>query len=72
MKKGSRKAREKVLVRIWDDLEEIHTQLTSDLADEFTLEELEKIDEAISGVLKRTTARFNEIAGGLSLDKKKQ
>jgi transcription termination factor NusB len=52
---------EMVLVRIWDNMEDLHTQLTSGLAGEFTLKELEKIDKAIAGVLKMTTARLNEI-----------
>ena len=61
MKKKADEYRETVLVRIWDNLEELHTQLTSDLAEDFTLEELEKFDLAIARVLKSTTARFNEI-----------
>jgi len=60
-----------MLVRIWDNLEETHTQLTSDLAEDFTLEELKKFDKAIAGVLKRTTAMFNEIAGVYTGKKKK-
>ena len=50
-----------VLVRIWDYMEDLRTQLTSGLAGEFTLKELEKIDKAIAGVMNMTTARLNEI-----------
>jgi len=60
---------EMVLVRIWDNMEDLHVQLTSGFAGEFTIEELEEIDKAIAEVLKKTTARFNEIAGGLSSEK---
>lgn len=68
--KGSKRARDKAIAKIWDDLEELESQMTCGLAEELTLEELQAVDAAVEKILKTTTGWFNRLVGGYAVGEK--
>jgi len=62
--RGSKRARDKVITKIWSDLEELESQMTSGLAEDLTLSELMAVDAAVEKILTTTTGWFNRLAGG--------
>ena len=62
--KGSKRARDKVITKIWSDLEELESQMTSGMAEDLTLEELMAVNAAVEKILTTTTGWFNRLVGG--------
>lgn len=69
-KKGSKRARDKAITKVWDDLEELQEQMTSGMAEELTLEELQAVGAAVEKILTTTTGWFNRMMEG-TIKKKK-
>lgn len=56
MKKNTRK--ERTIIRIWDNLEELHDQVTSGAAEGMTQKQLDFVDSRLAGILKKTNKWF--------------